>query len=101
MFEEIYKRGPTLARHENGPLSTERQAFLRHLADHECQSKNSLVVAACYLLLVAEAFRLAERSDEKIELKEIETLATQWSKRDSKRFRNGPCSDRARQVTSQ
>jgi site-specific recombinase XerD len=97
MFEELYKRGPTLARHANGPLSTERKAFLRYLADHERQSKSNLVIAACYLLVVAETLRLAERSDDKIGLKAIEEQATQWSKRKSKRFRNGPCSDRARQ----
>ena len=97
MFEEIYKRGPTLERHENGPLSAERKAFLRYLAEDERQSKTNLVIAACYLLVVAEALRLAKRRDEKIGPKEIEGQATRWSKRNSKRFRNGTCSDRSRQ----
>lgn len=97
MFEEIYKRRSTLERHENGPLATERKAFLRALAEHENQSKSNLVIVACYLLVVAETLQLAERGAAKIGLKEIEEQATRWSKRKSKRFKNGPCSDRARQ----
>ena len=97
LFEEIYKRKFDITRHENGPLPAERKAFLRYLAEDERQSKTNLVIAACYLLVVAEALRLAERHDQKIRLKEIEDQATRWSKRKSKRFRNGPCSDRSRQ----
>ena len=97
MFEKIYKRRFDIARHENGPLAAERKAFLQKFDEHERPSQNRLVIVACYLLLVTETLRLAERGDEKIGLKEIKEQAALWSTRKSNRFRSGPYSDSARQ----
>ncbi|MCA9213828.1 MAG: hypothetical protein KDB27_12225 [Planctomycetales bacterium] len=87
MFEKIYKRKFDVDRHENGPLGAERRAFLQKFSDEENPSQNRLVIVACYLLLVTEILRLAERGDEKIGLKEIQEQAGVWSTRKSKRLR--------------
>jgi len=97
MFEQLYRRGATLARHQDGPLAVERERFLRHLADDQQQHKCQLVIAANYLLIVAEWLRLAERDGELIGQEEIEEQAEQWSVRVTGRFRKGSRSDRARQ----
>ncbi|APZ96355.1 tyrosine-type recombinase/integrase [Fuerstiella marisgermanici] len=97
MFEKIYKRRFDITRHENGPLAEERKAFLQKFDEHERPSQNRLVIVACYLLLITETLRLAERGDEKIGLKEIKEQAALWSTRKSNRFKNGPYSDSARQ----
>lgn len=97
MFEGLYKRSPTLARHRNGPLAAERELFLRHLADDERQRREQLVIAASYLLAVAERLRLSDRGQQAIGLGEIEEQAERWSVRATGRFRKGTRSDRARQ----
>jgi hypothetical protein len=79
MFERLYKRGATLARHQDGPLAVERERFLRYLADDQQQHKCQLVIAANYLLIVAEWLRLAERDGELIGQEEIEEQAVQQS----------------------
>ncbi len=97
MFEKLYKRGPTLVRHRQGPLAVEREIFLRRLAEEGHQVRGSLVIAADYLLVVAEWLRLSERQGESIGIGEIEEQAERWSARATRRFRKGTRSDRARQ----
>ncbi len=97
MFAQIYKRKFDITRHENGPLAAERTAFLQNFDERERPSQNRQVIVACYLLLVTETLRLAERGDEKVGLKEIKEQAALWSTRKSNRFKSGPYSDSARQ----
>lgn len=96
MFEKLCKSPWSLARHRNGPLAAEREAFLRKLADEAIQ-RSDLLIAASYLLIVAERLRLADRPPGRISLQEVQAAAAQWSVRKTGRFKKGLRSDRARQ----
>lgn len=96
MFDMLYKSPRILARHRNGPLAAEREAFLRKLAD-EGTKRSNLLIAASYLLIVAERLRLADSKQRRVGLAEVKTEAAHWSARKTGRFKKGPRSDRARQ----
>ena len=96
MFEKLYKRPITLARHQKGPLAKERQAFLQQLAD-QGMTRANLLIAASYLLIVASRLGLASRQGEMIGVAEIERDAADWARRQTGRFKKGERSDRARQ----
>ena len=87
MFEQFCDQPAALARHRAGPLVQERLAYLSHLAG-QGMCIRSLQHAACYLLVVAEYLRLADRPNEAIGHEEIERQAVRWANRRSSRMMN-------------
>lgn len=84
MYDRLYKRGHTVARHQNGPLAAERHRYLTHCAEQK-MSRFTLLHIAYYTLLIAKALRLAERQDELITQDEIKAAAVRWVKRRRRR----------------
>jgi site-specific recombinase XerD len=83
MFDRLFKHPHALARHRNGPLSEERRRYLVHRAEQQ-MSAHTLQNIAAYILIVAKALRLADRSGELITRDEIETEADCWVSRKPK-----------------
>lgn len=97
MFEKLFRDRLTIAKHRNGPLSAEREAYLRK-REEEGYSRESLVAHARRILFIAETFkklstgvttaeiaRTAKRWTTKRKRKSLSearyiTLATKWSK---------------------
>ncbi len=83
MFDRFFQKLHLLVRHQKGPLAEER---LRYLAFHAEQQMSPLTLQgiARYTLVVAKAFRLADRSGELITQHEIEVEADRWARRHPK-----------------
>src|SRR3954468_24109230 len=80
MFDQLFERPHALARQRAGPLAEERLRYLGHLAD-QGMARKTLRVVACYLLVVADYLRLADRQSEAISHAELEQKATLWAER--------------------
>jgi site-specific recombinase XerD len=87
MFERLFTRAPTLARHRAGPLLEERLAFLSYRAERG-YSAHTLRCDAARLLVIANSLGLANRPGESFTREEINrkastrcafrSLATAW-----------------------
>lgn len=83
MFDQLFRRPHTLARHRDGPLAQERLSYLEHLAGHG-KTRRFLVLTAQYLLGVVRYLRLAGRPHQAISPSEIEQAAALWAARPRK-----------------
>jgi integrase/recombinase XerD len=81
MFERMLKDSRALARHQNGPLAEERRRYLAHCAAKEQTSRETLNSLDNYLLIIAEALRLEERSGELISVDEVDAEVLRWINR--------------------
>jgi integrase/recombinase XerD len=82
MFEEIFKYGRTLARHQEGPLSEERIRYLTVKAEGGA-SLSTLVSTANYMLAIAIRMGLTRRS--KVSVDQIERAARSWAHRKTRK----------------
>lgn len=80
MFDQLFEHPHALARQCAGPLVEERLRYLVHLAD-QGMARKTLQGAACYLLVVADYLRLADRPGEVISPAELDQKATLWANR--------------------
>jgi site-specific recombinase XerD len=78
MFDRLFQRPQTLARHRAGPLLQERLRYLGHLAG-QGMAHSTLCQAVSYLLIVTESLQLAARAGDVIPLSEIQLQATRWA----------------------
>jgi integrase len=83
MFERLLKDPRALTRQRNGPLTEERRRYLAHCIEQQ-KSRETLRGTASYVLVIAEALRLAERPTEIITRAEIDAAADRWVKRQLK-----------------
>ena len=83
LFDQLFQRPETLARHRDGPLAQERLSYLMHLASKD-RPHESLAVTAYYLLGVTDYLRLATRPGDIISRAEIEQASALWSARPTK-----------------
>lgn len=88
MFERVVKDPRALARQRSGPLAEERRRYLSHCAEMQ-KTPETLRGTASYILVIAEALRLAERPGERITRAEIDAAAEDWVNRPRKRARDG------------
>ena len=56
MFDQLFKRATTIARHTEAPLYLERVRYLEHLQGHKAARK-TLVRCAAYMLCIGAEFR--------------------------------------------
>jgi integrase/recombinase XerD len=82
IFEQLYQHPFALARHRTGPLTEDRRRYLMFRAEQQL-SAHSLRCIAGYLLIVANALQLVDRSRERITLDDIEVASDHWAKRHS------------------
>jgi integrase/recombinase XerD len=80
MFEQLFERPHALARQQNGPAAEERRRYLAHCAERQ-MARRTLRLIAIYILIVANALRLADRPGELITRAEIEAEADRWANR--------------------
>ncbi len=80
MFDQLFQRPESLARHRDGPLAQERLSYLAHLA-RQGKAHDFLVITAHYLLGVVQYLHLATRPDDAISSSEIEQAAALWAVR--------------------
>lgn len=84
MFARLFTQPKTLAHQRDGPLVEERLRYLSFRAD-QGMTRITLQEMARFLLVVAEALRLADRPGEVISHREIEQRARSWAEQ------SGPC----------
>ena len=82
MFEQLFPGSRALARQRDGPLAEERRRYLVHCAEQQ-MAHRTLQEIAIYILVVANALRLAERPGELITAEEIKAGADSWAGRRS------------------
>lgn len=75
MFERLFKDRLTIAKHRNGPLSAEREAYLKRRMS-EGYSRETLVLHARQLLLIAVTLKSLMAG---VTAVEIERAARRWS----------------------
>lgn len=82
MFETIFRRRPTIARHEQGPMAEERRRYLAHLAEGGT-SPSYLYQKAEYVYWVARMLKLTPGL--RLSPAEIDAAAERWAYRDRPR----------------
>jgi site-specific recombinase XerD len=96
MFDQLFHRPETLARHRDGPLAQEGLSYLEHLARNG-KTHDFLVVTAHYLLGVVQYLHLATRPGEAISCSEIKQAAALWAirpRQSSRRARHSRTAER-------
>lgn len=84
MFERLFQRPTTLARHREGPLAQAREKFLAHCAEQGA-AHNTLLRLASDLLIISK--RLHIPTSGVITLQQIETAAHRWRRYQRRRGR--------------
>jgi integrase/recombinase XerD len=79
MFEQLFERPHAVTRHCTGPLTKEREEYLRHLAN-QGMARMTVRSAAEYLLIVVRCLRLEHRPGEIISVAEIARAAGRWGR---------------------
>ncbi len=77
MFDRYFERPKAIARHRSAPLSRERERFLAHLEAGGTR-RESIRIAACYLLQVIRLLRLRRLRD--VTLGEVKHASERWNK---------------------
>jgi hypothetical protein len=75
MFDQLFKRATTVARHTEAPLYSERVRYLEHLQDHQVARK-TLVRCAAYMLCIGAEFRW--RLPDSVASARINAMANRW-----------------------
>ena len=78
MFEKLFKRRSTLARHQNAPYAEERARYLAH-CEQQGYTCETLLMKARELLWVARKLRVD--SDRPVTITEIEAASQGWEER--------------------
>ncbi|MGH8437317.1 MAG: tyrosine-type recombinase/integrase [Pseudomonas sp.] len=78
MFDQLFKRATTVARHTEAPLYSERVRYLEHLQDHQVARK-TLVRCAAYMLCIGAEFRW--RLPDSVASARINVMANRWGAR--------------------
>lgn len=85
MFEELFKRPDTWARHRNAPLAEERERFLRYLAD-QGHTRRTLYAFALELHAIVREIDLSDGLRPTLE--EVKAAADRWARRQVRRGRS-------------
>ena len=79
MFNTLFTDPQVLARHQTGPLSEERLAYLTSYYTARGASRSAISDTARFLLVITHALRLAERPGVTISYAELHEAATRWA----------------------
>lgn len=79
MFDTLFADPQVLARHQTGPLSEERLAYLTSYYAGRGTSRSQISATARYLLVITHELRLAERPGITISYAELHETATRWA----------------------
>jgi site-specific recombinase XerD len=76
MFETIFVRPKTIARHRNGPLAAERERYLRH-CEKQGYARQTIQLIACELMVIIRRMRISRG---KLSIDQIEAEAKKWAR---------------------